>query len=81
MKRLVLLFFLTLLSAGGAAPARAQDLGPRDGRDLPPTDLNRVAVGQPAPDFILTNLDGGSVQLSSFRDKTIVVLVFFRGQW
>ena len=29
-------------------------LGPRDGQDLPATDLERVAVGTTAPDFSLT---------------------------
>jgi len=64
----------------GAAPALAQ-LGPKDGANLPPTDLDRVKVGQPAPDFTLQNIDGTNVSLSDFRGKKSVVLVFYRGHW
>jgi peroxiredoxin (alkyl hydroperoxide reductase subunit C) len=56
-------------------------LGPRDGHDLPPTDLERVSVGRPAPDFSLVSLAGDTVTLSSFRGAKNVVLVFYRGHW
>ena len=62
------------------APAFAQ-LGPKDGANLAPTDLDRVKVGQPAPDFTLENIDGKQVSLSDFRGKKSVILVFYRGQW
>jgi cytochrome oxidase Cu insertion factor (SCO1/SenC/PrrC family) len=62
------------------APAFAQ-LGPKDGADLAPTDLDRIKVGQPAPDFTLESIDGKQVSLSEFRGKKSVVLVFYRGQW
>jgi hypothetical protein len=39
----------------------AQGLGPKDGAGLPPTDLRRVAVGSPAPDFRLESKDGETV--------------------
>ena len=71
-----LLFALFLMGA----PAAAQ-LGPKDGNDLAPTDLNRVKVGQPAPDFSLEGSDGKPVVLSDFRGKKSVVLVFYRGYW
>jgi hypothetical protein len=61
--------------------ARAATLGPRDGHDLPPTDLDRVAVGLPAPDFALRTLAGDTVSLSDFRGSKNVVLVFYRGHW
>ena len=61
-------------------PAFAQ-LGPKDGANLAPTDLDRIKVGQPAPDFTLENMDGKQVSLSEFRAKKSVVLVFYRGQW
>jgi len=61
-------------------PAFAQ-LGPKDGANLAPTDLDRIKVGQPAPDFTLENMDGKQVSLSEFRGKKSVVLVFYRGQW
>jgi cytochrome oxidase Cu insertion factor (SCO1/SenC/PrrC family) len=61
-------------------PVSAQ-LGPKDGANLPPTELDRVKLGQPAPDFTLQNVDGTNVSLSDFRGKKSVVLVFYRGHW
>jgi cytochrome oxidase Cu insertion factor (SCO1/SenC/PrrC family) len=61
-------------------PAFAQ-LGPKDGAKLAATDLDRIKVGQAAPDFTLENFDGKPVSLSDFRGKKSVVLVFYRGQW
>jgi hypothetical protein len=72
------------LLAWSAAATVAQvgpGLGPKDGAGLPPTDLGRVAVGSPAPDFTLESKDGGTVTLSSFHDRKSVVLVFYRGHW
>jgi cytochrome oxidase Cu insertion factor (SCO1/SenC/PrrC family) len=63
-----------------AMPAFAQ-LGPKDGADLAPTDLQRVKVGDAAPDFSLENMDGKAVALSDFRGKKNVILVFYRGHW
>ena len=45
-----------------------------------PYDLNRIQVGQPAPDFTAINSEGKPVELSSFRGKNLI-LVFYRGQW
>ena len=56
-------------------------LGPADGAGLPPLDTGRVAIGTVAPDFTLEAKDGGTVTLSQFRGKKIVVLVFYRGHW
>jgi cytochrome oxidase Cu insertion factor (SCO1/SenC/PrrC family) len=63
-----------------ASTAFAQ-LGPKDGMNLSATDLDRVKVGQPAPDFTLTHMDGKPISLSDFRAKKSVVLVFYRGHW
>jgi cytochrome oxidase Cu insertion factor (SCO1/SenC/PrrC family) len=68
-----------MLLALGAAPAGG--LGPADGRDLPPADLERVKVASAAPDFTLEDTEGRSVTLSQFRGKKQVVLVFYRGYW
>jgi cytochrome c biogenesis protein CcmG, thiol:disulfide interchange protein DsbE len=38
-----------------------------------------AAIHQPAPDFTLPNLDGGTIQLSSYRGK--VVLLDFWATW
>ncbi|MEO7361224.1 MAG: peroxiredoxin family protein [Gemmatimonadaceae bacterium] len=56
-------------------------LGPVDGKDLPATDLERIAIGNSAPDFTLAKYGGGTTTLSSFKAKKNVVLVFYRGYW
>lgn len=61
-------------------PALAQQ-SPTDGTKLSPTDLDRVKVGQPAPDFTLEDSDGKSITLSDYRGKKNIVLVFYRGHW
>ena len=61
-------------------PAAVQ-LGPKDGHDLPPTDVDRVAVGDMAPDFSLRALSGDVITLSDLRGGNNVVLVFYRGHW
>lgn len=56
-------------------------LGPAEGRELPPSDLERVSVGDAAPDFRLASLRRGVVALSDYRGQKDVVLVFYRGHW
>ena len=76
-------YFLLAAALGiclGSSTVLAQ-LGPKDGPDLAPTDLNRIKVGQPAPDFSLEDIDGKVITLSDFRGKKTVVLVFYRGFW
>jgi cytochrome oxidase Cu insertion factor (SCO1/SenC/PrrC family) len=82
MERIILksLFVVSLLVLFAHSPAFAQ-LGPKDGTDLSATDLDRVKVGQPAPDFTLEDMDGKNVTLSDLRGKKTVVLVFYRGYW
>jgi cytochrome oxidase Cu insertion factor (SCO1/SenC/PrrC family) len=55
--------------------------GPKDRVELQSTDLERVKVGETAPDFTLENMDGNGISLSDFRGKKNVILVFYRGQW
>lgn len=76
LKTLVLL----LLCCAGIALAQTP-LGPKDTSQLPPSDLNRVKVGDEAPDFTLEKEAGKTVTLSEFRGKKTVVLVFYRGYW
>ena len=80
---LLCLCALSLLAAGAfaVASARAQTLGPVDGHDLPPTDIERVALGDEAPLFTLDSFDRGPVDLAGFRGEKNVVLVFYRGHW
>ena len=40
-----------------------------------------LRVGEPAPDFTLPDASGAPVSLASFRERTPVVLVFYRGYW
>jgi cytochrome oxidase Cu insertion factor (SCO1/SenC/PrrC family) len=83
MKTLALAVGLSLIVAlASAVLSRAQtQLGPKDGADLPATDLERIKVGTEAPDFTLEDQDGKPVTLSSYRGKKSVVLVFYRGYW
>ncbi len=62
-------------------PVFAQMLGPLDGGPTNPFDLERVRVGDPAPDFVLLDYQNRPVQLSRFRGKKNVILVFYRGHW
>jgi peroxiredoxin/tetratricopeptide (TPR) repeat protein len=73
-----------LLAAGGfsaailtaqAAPASAQTT-PAVPPQLPPGALTGPQVGQPAPSFSLTTLDGKTVSLDSYRGKTLIVNVW-----
>lgn len=74
------LLALLLLACFAHGPAIAQ-LGPKDGAGLEATDLKRIKLGQPAPDFTLEDMDGKAITLSDFRGKKTVVLVFYRGYW
>ena len=56
-------------------------LGPVDGKELEPTEIERIMPGMPAPDFTLARYGGGTVTLSAFRGKKNVVLMFYRGYW
>ena len=87
---LSLLLAVSGCSDGGGSPDGGDDtavereaprLGPHDGRDLLPADLERVGVGDTAPDFTLASYAGGAVTLSDFRGSKDVVLVFYRGHW
>lgn len=72
---------------GGREPSsqdpvtREISFGPKDGHDLPPTELDRVALGTMAPDFTLRSLTGESHTLSQYRGRKNVILVFYRGHW
>ena len=72
---------LVLPALAWPAAATAQTLGPADGHDLPPTDIERVAVGDEAPRFVLDSFDRGPVSLADYRGEKHVVLVFYRGHW
>jgi cytochrome oxidase Cu insertion factor (SCO1/SenC/PrrC family) len=75
-----LLFVLALLLVFNQVAVSAQT-GPKDEIKQPATDLDRVKVGQPAPDFTLEDSDGTKISLADYRGKKNVVLVFYRGHW
>jgi cytochrome oxidase Cu insertion factor (SCO1/SenC/PrrC family) len=74
------LLSILLLVSFSSSVAHAQ-LGPKDGANLKPTDIERIKVGDRAPDFTLENIDGKKINLSDFRGRKNVVLVFYRGHW
>jgi len=78
MRKISLAFSLLLFLMASLSFAQ---LGPKDGAGLSPTDLERVKVGSPAPDFTLEGVDGKPIALSDYRGKKSLVLVFYRGQW
>lgn len=46
-----------------------------------PTTRPLFVVGQPAPDFTLTDAAGRPVSLADYRGRKPVVVVFYRGYW
>lgn len=75
-----LLFLFTLLLVFNQAAVSAQT-GPKDEVKQSATDLDRVKVGQPAPDFTLEDSEGKKHQPCRLRRQKNVVLVFYRGHW
>ncbi len=55
-------------------------LAAQAGAEVSPADLNRIQVGQHAPDFTALTPGGKPARLSDYRGKN-VVLVFYRGHW
>ena len=77
LKTLLLFAFL----ASQPLLAQQPKLGSLDGEDLPATAIDRVKVGDIAPDFRLADEQGKVYQLSQYRGKKNVVLVIYRGYW
>jgi hypothetical protein len=73
--------WLLLLLVWSASCSRQPKFGPKDGAGLPPRELDRIRVNEPAPDFTLLDKDHRAFTLSDFRDQKYVVLVFYRGHW
>jgi peroxiredoxin Q/BCP len=71
-KALSLLLLLALTSIAGAAQQQTQ------AQTQPPAPpRTHLKVGQPAPDFTLTDTSGNKIKLSDFRGKKNVVLAFY----
>jgi cytochrome oxidase Cu insertion factor (SCO1/SenC/PrrC family) len=78
MKTLILLFALIFLPVQATVSAQTAS---KDGAKPVATDLERVEVGHPAPDFTLEDSEGKNVSLADYRGKKNVVLIFYRGHW
>ncbi len=76
----LLIFSISIFASSFDALAQTKP-EPKDGAGLPPADLNRIKIGEAAPDFTLENLDGKPITLSDYNGQKIVVLVFYRGYW
>ncbi len=74
MKRLAGWLFVPVLGLGFCAAAPAPPAGVPSAAQLP-----GPVVGQPAPDFALTTIDGKRVRLADYRGRTLVVNVW--GSW
>ena len=69
-RQLVRVLWVACLAAALAGTARAQD-------EIAPL---RVKVGQRAPEIALPAAGGGTVKLSQFRGRAVLV-DFYRGYW
>ena len=69
MARISTLALLMSLAITSAISASAQ------------TSVKPLAAGDTAPDFTLVDHHGKKVTLSDSKDKSPVVLVFYRGYW
>jgi len=64
--------------AQGAPPAAAQNAPPAQAQNTPPAaPKTHLKVGDPAPDFTLSNTKGEKVKLSDFKGRKNVVLAFY----
>jgi|GEM_PF-212571 len=67
--------------AGGAGAGAANVTGGAQAgaspQQQPSAPVTHLKVGDPAPDFELTDTDGQKVRLSDFRGKKNVVLAFY----
>ena len=74
MKRFAsLIFLLAILAVPGLA--QKPEASPAPTPPVPPK--TQLKVGQPAPDFTLTDTEGKPVSLHDFKGKKNVVLAFY----
>jgi len=68
---------LILLLAILAVPALGQQPAASPAQPPPAPPKTNLKVGQPAPDFTLTDTEGKQVSLHDFKGKKNVVLAFY----
>jgi len=61
----------------GAGAAASPTASPAAAQQQPSAPQTHLKVGDPAPDFELTDTEGQKVRLSDFRGKKNVVLAFY----
>ena len=81
LNRSAVVLSITIMLWCASFAAAQTKLGPKDSTSSPAADLNRIKVGDEAPDFTLEEAPGKPITLSSYRGKKTVVLVFYRGYW
>jgi cytochrome oxidase Cu insertion factor (SCO1/SenC/PrrC family) len=75
---IILLLTVLALPALGQQPAASQAPPAKQPVTQPPAPpKTHLKVGQPAPDFTLTDTEGKEVSLHDFKDKKNVVLAFY----
>lgn len=85
MKRLTLFLVLPLLIAcdnsknGRSSVSATAEPGPGAAPAVPGAAVTTAAIGQPAPDFTLVDLEGKNFKLSEQRGKTVVIEWFNPG--
>ena len=74
---LLILLLATLAVSGVAQQATTPAPQPAAPAQQPAPPKTHLKVGQPAPEFILTDTEGKQVKLSDFKGKQNVVLAFY----
>lgn len=68
---------LFLLLIAFAICASGQQPSPSPAAPQPAPPKTHLKVGQPAPEFVLTDTEGKELKLSDFKNKKNVVLAFY----
>ena len=82
MKRVFTMAILGALATTASAQTGQSPLAPpKPPPASPPGTVQKLKLGDKAPDFGLPNGDGKLVVLSEYTQRSPVVLIFYRGFW